>query len=187
MNRFFWLLAILPLSLFALEGDLQVRGGYFRFADHTVRKVYRQGAPDIELQGDFFLHKLFNPWVNFNYVWKEGKSDPLNNRTQLKLGTLSFGSNLQVCFHRRSLFYLGVGLTTAYLHLSDHSDFLPHHTVRWSAGVVGKSGLLVNLDRFLFNVFFDYYFQPVSPRSTLDESFIDLGGFRTGVGLGTFF
>lgn len=171
-----------------LKGDLQVRAGYFRFANHAARKIYHGGAPDIELQGDLFVHRFFNPWMNINYVWREGRSDPLSDKTELKLVTMSAGSYVQFSSRRYPLkFYLGIGLAVAYLHLRDHSDYLPHHTDRWSIGVVGKSGLLINFHRCLLNPFFDYYFQPASRRSTLSESQVNVGGFRVGLGLGYFF
>lgn len=182
------LLALLPLSLFALEGDLQVRGGYFRFANHTARKIYHQGAPDVELQGDFFIQTFCNPWINVNYVWREGRSIPLSDKTKLKLATMSIGNNMQFPFFTPHLkFYLGVGLSTAYLHLHDYSNHLPEHTHRWSIGVVGKSGFFTSFNHFLLNLFFDYYYQPVRTSSTLSERQLNVGGFRTGLGLGYLF
>ena len=180
---------LLSLDLSSLDGDLQIRGGYFRFANHSARKIYHQGTPDIELQGDLFFYTFFNPWINVNYVWKEGRSNPLSNKTELQLATMSLGSNMQF-FRYRSLLkcYLGIGFSTAYLHLHDHSTDLPHHMHRWSIGVVGKSGFFVNFYRHLFlDLFFDYYYQPVRTTSTLSESQINLGGFRTGAGLGYLF
>jgi len=179
-------LLILPIHLFAVNGDIRIRAGVFGFADHIARKIYGRTAPDVELQGDILIHCLFNPWINANFVWKEGRSGGLHDKTDLKLGTLSVGSNLVFPCHQSSVqFYLGPGLSTAYLRTRDRTKHLPRKTERWSIGAVGKSGLLIHLGRaVLLDLFFDYYYQPVRTRSSLKEREIDIGGFRTGGGLG---
>ena len=45
-----------PKILSPVEGTLQVRAGYFRFTSHSARKIYGNGAPDIELEGSIKVH-----------------------------------------------------------------------------------------------------------------------------------
>lgn len=81
-------------------------------------------------------------------------------------------------------FYLGIGLSAAYLHIRDSSSYLPKVVPRWSVSVVGKSGWLIDCsDHFLLDLFFDYYYQPMRTSPPLAQKHVDLGGFRTGAGL----
>jgi len=178
-------LLVLPILSFGVDGDLRIRVGVFGFTSRTARKIYGGAAPDIELQGDFYVRSFFNPWINVNYVWKEGKSEGLKDKTYFQLGTLSIGFNLLFPHYKFFQFYIGPGFSSAYLHTTDRSNYLPKTTGRFSVGVVGKGGFLIPLYRNLvLDLFFDYYYQPVRTRSSLSERQINVGGFRTGGGLG---
>jgi hypothetical protein len=169
---------------FAEGGTVQARAGYFYFANHAAREIYHTGTPDVEIEGSLSINRRFTPWMNINYVWKEGRSEALSDKTELKMGTLSLG--VKRYFERK--FYLGLGLSAAYLHLEDDSPYLPKTTRRWGAGVVGKSGWLIQLNKCLFlDLFFDYYYQPMHARSSLSTHHVDVGGFRTGGGIGSRF
>lgn len=70
--------------------------------------------------------------------------------------------------------------------IKDQTDYLFKKTVRLSPGCVGKVGLLFQTrSRFLVDLFFDYYYQPTAvQKSSSSDSSVNLGGFRTGVGIG---
>lgn len=177
---------IMPIYLLTFEWAIEARGGYFRFANSDAREIYRDGTPDVELEGFFFANRHFMPWINANYVWREGRSEAVHNKTEMKMGTGSIGAKVRFPARPSSAyFYLGLGLSAAYLHLWDHSSFLPHVTTRWSVGCVGKGGILIYIYRNLFtDLFFDYYYQPMKTRSSLPQNSLNLGGFRTGGGVG---
>ncbi|HEX4839347.1 MAG TPA: hypothetical protein VFU89_02770 [Rhabdochlamydiaceae bacterium] len=181
------LMCLLPMCLFGVEGALEVRGGYFRFANSTAREIYGGGAPDVELEGIFFVNRYLNPWINANYIWKGGKTEALSSRTDLKMGVFSFGTKFFFPYKAAKRFYLGVGPCAGYLQIHDHSSFVPRKTVRWGGGVVGKSGLFFGNRKLFLDLFFDYYYLPIRTRSSVSENSIDLGGFRIGAGLGSFF
>lgn len=181
------LIFLLPICLIGAEGAFEVRGGYFRFANSTARKIYGEGAPDVELEGIVFVNRYFNPWVNTNYIWKEGKTQALSSKTDLKMGIFSFGTKFFIPYRAAIRFYLGVGPCGAYLQVHDHSSFVREKTVRWGYGVVGKSGLFFGNRHLFLDLFFDYYYLPIRTRSSASENSIDLGGFRVGGGLGYIF
>jgi hypothetical protein len=174
------------LSSFSSQWDLQARAGYFQFTSRSVRKIYGTGAPDIELEGSVKLHPYLALWSNLNYVWKGGHSTPLDNNTHLDLLTLSIGANAITSIKWSFTFiYLGLGLSGAYVHTKDESSYLPTNASRFGVGCVGKFGLLVFCTKHFFvNPFFDYYYQPISAKSSATYSSVNLGGFRTGLGLG---
>ena len=171
---------------FSPQWDLQARAGYFQFTSHSAQKIYGTGAPDIELEGSVKLHPYLVLWSNLNYVWKGSHSTPLDNNTHLDLLTLSIGANAMTSVRWSFTFiYLGLGLSGAYVHTKDESSYLPTNTSRFGVGCVGKFGLLVFCTKHFFvNPFFDYYYQPISAKSSAAYSSVNLGGFRTGLGLG---
>jgi hypothetical protein len=188
-NIFRALIFLSPLCLYSLEGAIEGRGGYFYFANSTAREIYHQGAPDVELESFLLVSRYFTPWLNINYVWKEGQSEALSDRTDLKMGLFSFGSKILFPYLNSTVKgYIGVGLCGAYVHITDHSAYLPNKTIRWGGGVVGKSGMLIDIKWGIFlDLFFDYYYLPIKTRSSVSENFINLGGFRTGLGIGAHF
>jgi hypothetical protein len=178
---------LFPLCLIGAEGALEVRGGYFRLAEATAKKIYGKSIPDVELEGICFVNRYFNPWVNGSYIWKNGKTAALSSKTDLKMGVFGFGTKCFFPYRQVIRFYLGGGPCGAYLQVHDHSSFVPNKTVRWGGGVVGKSGLFFGNKRLFFDLFFDYYYLPIRTRSSASESSIDLGGFRVGGGFGSIF
>ncbi len=168
------------------EGTLQVRAGYFQFTSDWGRKIYGNGAPDIELEGGVRIHPNISLWSNLNYVWKTGHSTAFANGTHLDLGTLSLGVNLTTPFKRSStLVYVGLGISGAYVHTKDHTVYLPTNTSKLGFGCVAKLGILTPcIKHFFLNPFFDYYYQPIHTRNSADHSSVDVGGFRTGLGIG---
>lgn len=186
MNLFWAAFLFFPFSISCLCTTVQARAGYFHFANETARKIYHRGTPDVELEVAALINRCFIPWVNVNYVWRDGSSEGLHQKTELKMGTASLGAKMLLTYPVH--FYLGLGVASAYLHLHDHSPDLPQITTRWSVGGVGKVGYFIHLHKDLFlDLFFDYYYQPVKTRSSLPEDSINLGGFRTGGGIGWFF
>lgn len=175
-----------PPSLFSPQGALQVRAGYFQFTSNWAQEIYGAGAPDIELEGSVKLHPYLSLWGNLNYVWKGGDSTPFENTTHLDLVTLSLGANAMAPLGCSFTFiYLGFGISGAYVHTKDESPYLPTHTSKFGVGCVGKFGFLVFCSKHFFvNPFFDYYYQPIHARNTGIHSQVNLGGFRTGLGVG---
>ena len=169
-----------------LEGTLQVRAGYFQFTSDWAKKIYSNGTPDIELEGSVRIHSNISVWSNFNYVWKAGHSTAFANGTHLDLGTLSLGVNLMTPFKRSSaLVYVGLGISGAYVHTKDHTAYLPTNTSKLGVGCVAKLGVFIPCIKHIFlNPFFDYYYQPIHTRNSANHSTVDMGGFRTGLGIG---
>ena len=169
-----------------LEGTLQVRAGYFQFTSNWAKKIYGKGIPDIELEGSVKIHPNISLWSNLNYVWKAGHSTVFANGTHLDLGTLSLGANLMTPFKRSAtLVYVGLGISGAYVHTKDHTAYLPTDTSKLGVGCVAKLGIFISCIKHVFlNPFFDYYYQPIHTRNSSNHSTVDVGGFRTGLGIG---
>ena len=171
----------------ALQGTFQARAGYFHFANSWAKKIYGNGAPDIEIEGSIKVHPYISMWSNLNYVWKNGYSTEFSNCTHLDLGTLSLGANFVASQASRSL-YFGLGISGAYAHTKDHTSYLPANTSHLGIGCVVKFGAFFSCPKQLFlNPFFDYYYQPIHARNSAIHDSINLGGFRIGLGIGYHF
>ncbi len=184
-------LFLCPVFLISFEDTLEFRSGYFHFASHTAKKIYGNGSTDIEVENIFKINSFCSIWANFNYCWKEGLSLSIENKTRLYFYTWSLGPKLFLSvIHSYVDLYIGVGPTISYVHVRDYTNYLPPTTNRASVGCVGKLGLLIYpYKRLALDVFFDYYYQPVHTRksSTVTQSYLNLGGFRTGAGIGYIF
>ena len=186
LRTFFLLLLSFPPSADALSYAYQARVGYFHFADSAAKRIYGNGAPDIELEGGLKVHPNLFLWGNLNYVWKNGHSTQFSNSTHLDLATLSLGVNLVASAQNRSRsLYLGLGISGAYVHTKDHTSYLPENSSKLGIGCVVKFGALIFCPKRLFlNPFFDYYYQPIDARSSAIHHSVNLGGFRIGLAIG---
>lgn len=187
--RYFWFLVFYIFTSYTFaENILEFRSGYFRFDNSTARDIYGNGTITLELENNYKFKPRVSLWGNFNASWKKGSSLNVDNPTHLYLYTLSVGPKFFLTINKTWLdLYLGAGLSGAYLHLRDDTSYLPDTTKRLSAGIVGKTGFLISLNKaWILDLFFDYYYQPVSTRqsSSLTKSTLNIGGFRTGAGIG---
>ena len=189
LRTFFTFLSLFPAWVWGIEGTLQARVGYFGLTSSWPREIYGCGAPDFEIEGGINLTPCAFYWSNLNYVWKQGHSTEFSDHTHLDLAVLSTGFNLATpILDSSTLLYLGLGISGACVHTSDHSAYLPAHTTRFGVGFVAKSGVSIPCTTHLFvNPFFDYYYQPIHAQSDGVHSRVDMGGFRVGLGFGYHF
>lgn len=163
------------------------RLGFFYFIDKTARDIYNHGAVDIELDANYWFLPRYSLWGNSNFIWSNGATTALESQTTLDMLTLSFGAKEYFTSRNPNLkMYLGIGFTTAFLWIFDNSQFVDNKEVRLSGGAVGKLGFIYNMTKLLMaDLFFDYYYQPVSTdtNSTLTDPLMNVGGFRTGLGI----
>jgi hypothetical protein len=189
MFKRYLVVLISSACLFSQDLLVEVRGAYFNFACNTAKRIYGTGAPDIEFEVSYILKDYFVPFVNIGYVWKNGYSENLHHATELKMGTASVGSKFIIHKKPKKIdIYLGVGLTAAYLHLKNDSDYVEHITTKWSPGFVSKLGSYIYLPNdYFLDLFFDYYYQPFKTIQPLEDKRENVGGFRSGLGVGKSF
>ncbi len=189
MRKICLFLCLLPTLVWAIEGTLQLRAGYFGLTSSWPRSIYGNGSVDLEVEGSIKLASSASFWTNLNYTWKNGHSTLFSHSTRLDLATLSAGFNLSTPVGSSpTRIYFGLGASGALAHTSDQSPFLSRHNTRFGVGFVAKSGFLIPCPHRLFvNPFFDYYYQPINARNNGVHRSINLNGFRTGLGLGLCF
>jgi outer membrane protein W len=154
--------------------------GYFRPADHLIREIYPRGVA-LEVQLRRQLVPYIEGWVNANYFVKRGQSLGLHEKTRLQILPLSIGLNVHRCIAEKFTPYIGLGATYTMLKTFDQASSLTKRHHRYRFGGVAKSGILYSVNQeFFFSAFADYYYTKVSNG----HGNIDIGGLRTGLGLG---
>jgi hypothetical protein len=175
----------------------ELRAGYFYFIDENAREIYDNGTIDLEIENNIWWTHYNSFWVNFNFIWANGQSELFLTASNVNIATLSGGIKgffpikssyieaLQPYYIDEVEVYLGVGFAAAIIWTNDQTAFLPNQTVRFSPGVAAKFGFLIHLGKnFFLDPFFDYYYQPTTTRQ---NNTVDIGGFRTGAGIGYLF
>ncbi len=167
---------------------IEARAAYFFFTNTDAREIYHNGTIDLELEHNYWFTSRYSVWTNLNFIWQSGKSQTLSTPTWINITTLSLGAKEFFSIWKETIkLYLGLGITGAYVRTKDQTNHLPQKTIRWSPGCVGKFGFLFHYKpRVFVDLFFDYYYQPTPTRKgrSFTDSVIDLGGFRTGAGIG---
>lgn len=186
--KIFSLFALLcPLWLSSECFKMEFRAGYFVPSSSVMRDIYHHGGPEAEWEGAAHLNDDVDVWLNFNYFERNGHSLGLGDKTSIRLFPLSIGIKHNFCLTDQITFYLGIGASYTWLRTHDHSDFVQRHTRRQGWGGVGKSGFIYNLaDNLFLDLFFDYYYTSISGvhHSGVEATSRDVGGLRTGLGLG---
>ena len=176
----------------------EARGSYFFFTQQNPRNIFGTSLYSVELEDNYWFKNTTSVFVNANMTWAEGSTLFFNTRTDMIIPTLSLGVK-EFFYVPGSEFsaYLGVGLSFALPYSHNYYEYAPADMVRFSPGLVFKSGFLViprtrlsrKMINFIADIFFDYYLQPTTQEihASFGQSLIDVGGFRTGGGLGFLF
>ena len=169
----------------------EIRGGIFFFTNELNRDVYDSAIPFLELEGNHFFSSKYSAWGNAGVVWSSGKTKTFLTLTKMNITTVSIGMKRFVPISTKDIkFYVGAGLSFAVANTRFNSDYMSETMTRISPGIVGKLGFLFQRESNIFlDIFFDYYFQPTlkSVPGSFYQQFTDLGGFRTGLGIGYLF
>ncbi len=152
-----------------------------------VRDIFGNGGAVVQIQGDLAMGEDAFFWVNADNLTTRGKSIGNLDPTYLNITSVSFGPALRCkpCDWMRP--YIGVGPIGAWVHTEDHSPFLSPSLNSFSMGIVGKLGVdFLYKERFIVEAFFDYSYQPLFEGlfPALDDVSINMGGYKTGLGIG---
>jgi hypothetical protein len=183
------LLFLSLFSCFSLAAQdavtIQLRGGYFYPASPAMRDIYHHGGAELETELGIGLSHNWNAWFNFNYFNRHGDIGGLCNATTLNMYPLSFGLKYNIPLFSRCSLYLGGGASCSLIGLQEKSPFAfyrKQQNKRW--GGVAKSGFFIHLTDHLFmDIFADGYYT----RASLLGEICNVGGLRTGIGLGVSF
>lgn len=173
-------------TLQANDWTVELRGGYFYPTSQLLRKIYHRGGAEgeLELSRNFCPHCYPNwqIWGNVNYFARKGRSCGLHNKTRIHIVPISAGLKYVFIPHCRLRPYLGMGASYSFMHVRNKTNDVKRHSNKQGFGFVVKAGIYYDLPyNFIIDLFFDYYYQRVHFHSSGTRN---LGGLRTGIGLG---
>lgn len=180
----FLMLVFSKCSLLAeMESHLEIRSAAFLHSSKLFREIYGNTEVSYQLEASTKLYDYVDEWVNFDWFSKHGKSDGLNDPTRVSIASLSLGIKVPYQFRERLITYIGIGLSLSRIWLKNKGE-CNHETVsKLAIGGILKTGIYYFISpRVFIDVFVDYLYQPVH-----FEKHVDIGGFKTGIGLGVKF
>ena len=149
-------------SFFArLDPTLKVRVAAFWPTSERFTEVYGNSMPSYQIEAAGTIYKCYQGWVNFDWVYKKGRSDHLKYGTVLNIGALSFGVSLPYQFTDKFSVYAGIGPSFGYIAVHNRHTRQYKNENKYAVGVVVKSGLIYNITcRYFVDFFFDYLYSP---------------------------
>lgn len=185
-----FLLLSIPALIFSENWSLQGRVGYFLPASKLMREVYHNGGVEPEIEGAARVYKELRAWANFNAFIRKGHSEGLHDPTTIQIYQLSTGLKYNLKILSFWDFYLGVGPSVAFVKITNHSPYVQQQVFRTAWGVVGKSGFIFRFcTHGFFDLFADYSYNRASAvhRAGVQSHSLNVGGLRTGLGIGMAF
>ncbi len=170
-------------SLMAVETTWEIRSAAFFPSSHRFREIYGNVCLSLQLEASAKLYDCADGWANLDWVSKNGKSDGFNDSTKVSIANFSFGIKFPYQLCEQFTAYIGIGPSLSRIWLKNKSQ-CGHETVsKWAIGGVLKTGIYYYINNCVFiDVFLDYLYQPVP-----FETHVNIGGFKTGLGLGVRF
>lgn len=158
----------------------EVRGAYFYPSSEKERKIWNSHHYDFEVEIDKDLWAGWQLFGNLSWIHLHGKSHYHKEDSRLILHPLSLGIKYFFPVNRCVDYYIGAGPN--YTWMREHRRI--HHskidTRRQRFGATLKTGFCVHFAEIFFvDIFADYLFIPMDIKKIYD-----VGGFRTGVGIG---
>jgi hypothetical protein len=167
--------------LFAeFQSSIEFRAAAFFPSSNLFRKIYGNMSGDYQLEAATQICPHLDSWVNIDGYSKKGRSVGFSDPTRVSIANLSVGIKLPYQIHEKFIIYIGIGPSLSWIFI--HNKFHDYHQkkIQMVLGGIIKSGInyFINSNLFL-DLFLDYLYQPAHFERT-----VDIGGIKTGVGLG---
>lgn len=201
----FFLIFLLPLSLFASDWTMEVRAAYFSPSSKEVRHIYSKGWVDFQVESSRKLNDYVEVWAGVNWMNKHGHVEDyyagLKEKTKLSVLPISLGLKFVYPLFRCLDVYAGIGGAYSFLKLKSDGDYSGYdsslvstsfkkHMRKSGWGGVAKLGLRWTLGPTTFiDLFADYFEQRfhVSKGNHLFHRHLNCSGFKLGGGFGVYF
>lgn len=179
----FFLSLIQLFFLQANENSLEIRSAAFFHSSERFRHIYGNVGGDYQLEGSNKLYNDVDGWANIGWFSKYGHSEGLSDPTRVNIVNISCGVKFPYRFSDKFTGYVGIGPSLARIWLKNKSHCGHGNASKWAIGAVLKTGVnFLITERVFIDVFIDYLYQPVHFKTD-----VDIGGIKTGLGLGVKF
>lgn len=164
------------------DATFEVRSSAYFPNSHHVREVYGNAHPTFGVEVSQNFCNGLNFWGDIDYFsWSMHKKPCCRSRLQV-LNT-SFGLRWFYAPCEPFKLYLGIGACLSGVNIRNKVFCETERARKFAAGGVLKSGLIYTFCApFYLNLFVDYVYLPLS-----FHGYLDVGGLKTGLGLGVEF
>ena len=178
---FFLLLMSSSFWLFAeYENTVELRSAAFIPTDNLFRDIYGNAGASYQLEASSAVYEGLDVWGNLDLFSKPGRSVGLGNSTEILIANTSVGIKVPFQFSEKISPYIGIGISLGRVWLKNNSFCGEDKASKFAVGGVLKTGInYFFMENVFLDVFIDYLYQPVH-----FETDIDIGGLKTGIGLG---
>jgi hypothetical protein len=166
----------------------EIRYGYFFFTDPTLKKVYNDGAVDIQLSRSYTLRKNLQFYTSIEYLYNHGRSLFGNQKTFIYEIAVNLGFKPVIPISSWLNFYFIPGLRYSYVHQKNESSYVDK-VIRQNGlgGFIDAGFNFVFKEYFLIDLFGEYSYVKVKchpDRTNVYSSDTQIGGVTFGLGLG---
>lgn len=171
-----------------IRPTLEVKGGYFFFADSKLRKIYNEGGVDVQVSGSFPIWEWLQGYVSVEYLERHGRSLHGHQKTSIWEIPVSVGLKPVFKICPEVEYYITIGPRYFYVHQHNHSSFVDRHLSHNGVGGFVNTGFnFFPMEHFLVDVFGEYSYERAhfhAHKTHVYGRSIQVGGFVFGVGLG---
>ncbi len=166
---------------------LEIKGGYFIFADAKMRKIYDQGGLDVQASLSYpILKEWLQIYGSVEWLGRNGKAS--GSKTNFWALPISLGLKPVLTIASFAQAYFAIGPRYAYAHQHNFSPFVDKNVSKNCFGGFINTGFnFFPISRLLVDIFGEYsyvrsHFNASKPY-VYGET-VQVGGFVVGAGLG---
>jgi hypothetical protein len=187
MNKFLFkilltcLLYVLYPQVSQAETAVEFRTAAFIPTNKLFREIYGHVGASYQLEASTDMWGCLQGWVNLEFFPKTGHVKHCG-KSKLDIYNFSFGPKYLLPLTQQTEAYAGFGLNMSTICIRNRGCD-DHRTSKFAFGGVLKSGIHIYLpNNMLLDLFCDYLYQRVHFQKN-----VNIGGFKTGVGIGVRF
>jgi hypothetical protein len=161
------------------DSSIEIRtSAFFPLSQHFM-DVFGDVGPTYGIEASKRFCCCFEGWVDIDQFYR-GSHQGKCCKTSINILNASFGIKYIYPLCETLEVYMGIGPTFGRTHLKNKTCCEKETFTKVATGVVVKGGIYYPFcDRFFADFFVDYLYLPINLRHE-----VDIGGIKTGVGLG---
>lgn len=169
-----------------IESSLEIRTAAFFHSSERFRNIYGNvsGSYQLETSTKWNECNCFETFANFDWFSKHGRSKGFKDKTRVNIANISVGIKFPYQLSQCFTAYVGIGPSFSRISIKNHGHCCNHQKVsKLAVGGLLKSGIYYFFNKCVFvDLFVDYLYQPVHFKRH-----VDIGGLKTGIGIGVKF
>lgn len=166
-----------------LNHTIQFRGAAFFPASKRFREVYGHAGANYQIEASTKVNSSLEAWVNLDWYMRNHHIIQ-SCSSRVKIANFSLGLKYVHTFTDYLDGYLGLGPSLGWLSIHNRSWFMSQRRSRFALGAVFKGGLRLYVTK---NLFLDLFADYLAERVHFNNHHVQIGGLKTGVGVGVRF